>query len=138
MKISFDYDGTLADDFDGSTNYEKDKVIAKLKELQSENHEIFIVTKRFSPNNAHKGLVNEHIDVLRLAAELKIPGTKVIFTDRKFKADKLIELSIDQHFENSNEELYYFLNNHTNSSMNYIMVSSSPWKIYNAMSVETI
>lgn len=138
MKISFDYDGTLADDFDGSTNYEKDKVIAKLKELQSENHEIFIVTKRFSPNNAHKGLVNEHIDVLRLAAELKIPGTKVIFTDRKFKADKLIELTIDQHFENSNEELYYFLNNHTNSSMNYIMVSSSPWKIYNAMSVETI
>lgn len=132
MKISFDFDGTLADEFDGTVNHQKEKVIAKLKELQAENHEIFIVTKRFSPQNANMGIVNEHIDVLRLASELGISGKNVIFTNRELKADTLHKLSINQHYENSDVELDYFLRNHKVSSMNYIMVNRTPWKIFSS------
>ena len=138
MRISFDFDGTLADDFDGSINYEKEKVIAKLKELQSEGHEIHIVTKRYSPEYSNQGKVNEHIDVLRLAAELGIPGRCVHFTNRSFKADKLVELSIDQHYDDCDAELDFFLTNYKNSSMNYIMVNQSPWKIVNADTIEEV
>jgi hydroxymethylpyrimidine pyrophosphatase-like HAD family hydrolase len=129
MKISFDFDGTLADDFDGTVNEQKDKVVQKLKELQMQNHEIFIFTKRYSPENAGKGKVNEHIDVLRLAAELGISGKNVVFTNRQLKADKLVEMSIDQHYENSEHELRYYLQNFKNYTMNFIMVNRQPWEV---------
>ncbi len=137
MRISFDYDGTLADHFDGSENDQKEKVLAKLRQLQSEGHAIYIVTKRYSPARAHLGLVNEHIDPLRLAAQLSIPGQNVVFTDRALKADRLHELGIDQHYDDCDVELEYFLDRHTNSSMNYVMVSRRPWQIVNARTLET-
>lgn len=132
MRISFDFDGTLADDFDGTFNEQKDKVIAKLQELKKENHEIFIVTKRYSPDNSGKGSINEHIDPLRLAAELGLSGKNVIFTNRELKAATLQNLSIDMHFDNSDVELDHFLRNSKNSSMNWVMVNRQPWKIFNA------
>lgn len=132
MRISFDFDGTLADDFDGTFNEQKDKVIAKLQELKSENHEIFIVTKRYSPDNSGKGSINEHIEPLRLAAELGLSGKNVIFTNRELKAATLQNLSIDMHFDNSDVELDHFLRNSKNSSMNWVMVNRQPWKIFNA------
>lgn len=132
MRISFDFDGTLADDFDGTFNEQKDKVIAKLQDLKKENHEIFIVTKRYSPDNSGKGSINEHIDPLRLAAELGLSGKNVIFTNRELKAATLQSLSIDMHFDNSDVELDHFLRNSKNSSMNWVMVNRQPWKIFNA------
>lgn len=137
MKISFDY-GTIADEFNGNFNDQKDKVIDKLKQLKKENHEIFIVTNCYSPQNAAQGKVNEHIDVLRLAAELGLSGKNVIFTDRQLKADKLVELSIDQHYESSEEELKYFLNNFKNYTLNFIMVNRQPWEIVNAMITDLV
>lgn len=132
MRISFDFDGTLADDFDGTPNDQKDRVIAKLRELQAENHEVFIVTKRFSADNSSLGIVNEHIDVYQLASELGISGKNVVFTNRELKADTLHKLAINQHYENSDIELDFFLRNHKMSSMNYIMVNRTPWKIFNS------
>lgn len=134
MKISFDFDGTLADDFDGTPNWTKDKVIAKLRELQAEHHDIYIVTKRYSAENAKLGKVNEHVDVFRLAAELGISGQNVVFTNRELKADVLHKLGINQHYENSDIELDYFLRNYKTSSMNFIMVNRAPWKIFNSES----
>lgn len=132
MKISFDFDGTLSDQLDGTENFEKDKVIAKLRELQAEHHDIHIVSERYSPENGRKGLINEHIDVLMLAAELGIPGKNIHFTNREPKTDTLLRLSIDQHYEDSEHALRHFLANGNNSSLNFIMVNEFPWKIVNA------
>lgn len=134
MRISFDFDGTLADDFDGTFNAQKDDVISKLKELKAENHEVFIVTKRYSPSNSSLGAINEHIDPLRLAAECGIPGKNVIFTNREFKAQTLQSMSIDMHFDNSDQELDFFLRNCQGSSMNWVMVNRQPWKMFSAFS----
>jgi hypothetical protein len=132
MRISFDFDGTLADDFDGTFNDQKDKVIAKLQDLKRQSHEIFIVTKRYSPDNSGKGSINEHIDPLRLAAELGISGKNVFFTNRELKAATLQSLSIDMHFENSDVELDHFLRNFKSTSMNWVMVNRQPWQVFNA------
>jgi hypothetical protein len=132
MRISFDYDGTLADGFDGTPNDQKDRVRAKLRQLRSEGHEVYIVTRRYSPENSHRGLVNEHIDVLRLAADLGVPGRNIVFTNRRLKAATLVEMSIDQHYEDCDIELDDFLRNHASTSMNFVMVSRTPWQVVNS------
>lgn len=140
MRISFDYDGTLADGFDGSPNGQKDKVRAKLRQLKSEGHEVFIVTRRYSPEKSTMGLVNEHIDVLRLAAELGVPGKNVVFTNRRLKADTLVALSIDQHYEDCDIELDNFLLKCAAKKvpMYLVMVSRVPWQVVSSITGEAV
>jgi hypothetical protein len=128
MRVSFDFDGTLADHFDGAPNDQRYKVIERLKQHQREGDEVFIVTKRYSPQNSRLGLVNEHIDPLRLASELSIPGDRIVFTDRSLKADKLHDLGINQHYEDCPHEADYFIRRFPSSDMIYVMVSCNPWQ----------
>lgn len=127
MRFSFDYDGTLADHFDGSPNDQKYLVIERLRQHQREGHEVFIVTKRYSPENSSLGLVNEHIDPLRLASELSIPGHRVVFTDRSLKADTLHRLGIHQHYDDCQHEADYFMRRFRGTSLRYVLVSRTPW-----------
>ena len=105
MRISFDFDGTLEDEFGGiPVNEQKAEIQSLAKKYISEGHEVMILTKRYGPENADKGLKNEHLAVYELAKELGIKT--VYFTNREMKFSHIIILSIDRHFEN--DDSFYF------------------------------
>jgi hypothetical protein len=103
MKISFDFDGTLDDEFDGGYNIVKEEIQSLAKKYIDEGSDVCIITKRFDSNNRHLGKVNEHLLVYELAKELGI--TKIYFTNREMKFSHIIKLGIEMHFENSEYEV---------------------------------
>jgi hydroxymethylpyrimidine pyrophosphatase-like HAD family hydrolase len=104
MKISFDFDGTLVDEFGGfPINEQKDEVQALVKKYLGEGHEVIIITKRFGPENSDKGIKNEHLEVQDLARKLGIE--KIYFTNREMKFSYIINLKVGKHFENDDYEV---------------------------------
>jgi len=104
MRISFDFDGTLVDEFGGHpSNIQKDEVQGLAKKYLSEGHEVIIITKRFGPENADKGIKNEHLEVQELAKKLGIET--IHFTNREMKFSYIINLGVDRHFENDDYEV---------------------------------
>lgn len=103
MRISFDFDGTLEDDFDGTINRQSNEIQLLAQSYIKKGHNVCIITKRYSPNFSHKGIGNEHIKVFELANELGI--TDVYFTNREMKDSFILGLNIDIHFENSDYEV---------------------------------
>lgn len=104
MRISFDFDGTLVDEFGGHpSNTQKDEVQGLAKKYLSLGHEVMIITKRFGPKNADKGIKNEHLEVQELAKKLGIE--KIYFTNREMKFPYIINLGVDRHFENDDYEV---------------------------------
>jgi hypothetical protein len=104
MRISFDFDGTLVDEFGGyPSNSQKDEVQGLAKKYLSEGHEVMIITKRFGPENADKGIKNEHLEVQELAKKLGIET--IHFTNREMKFSYIINLGVDRHFENDDYEV---------------------------------
>ena len=104
MRISFDFDGTLVDEFGGHpSNSQKDEIQGLAKKYLSEGHEVIIITKRFGPENSDKGIKNEHLEVQHLAKKLGIEN--IYFTNRKMKFSYIINLKVDRHFENDDYEV---------------------------------
>jgi hypothetical protein len=103
MKISFDFDGTLEDDFDGTINKQKEEIQNLAKKYVSEGHDVCIITKRYGLENSTLGVGNEHLKVYYLANKLGI--NKVYFTNREMKFNHIINLGIDKHFENDDYEV---------------------------------
>ena len=104
MRISFDFDGTLVDEFGGHpSNSQKDEVQGLVKKYLSEGHEVIIITKRFGPENSDKGIKNEHLEVQHLAKKLGIEN--IYFTNREMKFSYIINLKVDRHFENYDYEV---------------------------------
>ena len=104
MRISFDFDGTLVDEFGGHpSNSQKDEVQGLVKKYLSEGHEVIIITKRFGPENFDKGIKNEHLEVQHLAKKLGIEN--IYFTNREMKFSYIINLKVDRHFENDDYEV---------------------------------
>jgi len=103
MRISFDFDGTLDDEFGGILNIQKEEVQNLAKKYISEGHQVCIITKRYGPEMSNQGLKNEHLVVLKLAKELDIK--EVYFTNREMKFSHILSLKIDIHFENSDYEV---------------------------------
>ena len=63
--ISFDFDGTLDDEFDGGYNIVKEEIQSLAKKYVDEGNDVCIITKRFDSNNRHLGKVNEHLPETR-------------------------------------------------------------------------
>lgn len=105
VKISFDFDGTLVDDFYGEHNGQKEEIQKICRELIDNGHEVYIVTKRFGEEYKNMGKGDEHIEVYGLAEKLDIPKERVFFTNRHWKHEKLDKLGINVHFENSKSEV---------------------------------
>lgn len=103
MRISFDFDGTLDDEFGGILNIQKEEVQNLAKKYISEGHQVCIITKRYGPEMSNQGLKNEHLVVLKLAKELDIK--EIYFTNREMKFSHILSLKIDMHFENSDYEV---------------------------------
>jgi hypothetical protein len=103
MKVSFDFDGTLDDEFGGVYNPQKLEIQKIAKKCVEEGHQVCIITKRYGPEMSSSGLGNEHSVVLSLAKELGIK--EVYFTNREMKFSHILTLKIDRHFENSDYEV---------------------------------
>ena len=104
-KYSFDFDGTLEDDFYGEPNNQKEEVQGICKNLVKSGQDVYIITKRFGETYKDYGKKNEHVEVYKLAEELGIPKDKVYFTDRDMKVGRIKQLGINVHFENSELEV---------------------------------
>jgi len=130
MRISFDFDGTLENDFDGTFNRQKIVIQQLAKKYVSEGHTVFIITKRYGPEMSQWGLKNEHKSVLILAQILGIPTQNCIFTNREFKNNMIVNQKIDMHFENSEYEVE--LINQTCSKTGHkcltLHIESSDWR----------
>jgi hypothetical protein len=103
MKVSFDFDGTLDDEFGGIHNPQKLEIQKIAKSYIQEGHQVCIITKRYGPEMSNNGLGNEHSIVLNLAKKLGIK--EVYFTNREMKFSHILTLKIDRHFENSEYEV---------------------------------
>lgn len=104
-KISFDFDGTLVDDFYGELNNQKEEIQNICKNLIDNGYDVHIVTKRYGEIYKAYGKINEYIEVFKLAEKLGIPKSKIYFTNRDWKYTTLTRLGINVHFENSKNEV---------------------------------
>lgn len=105
MNISFDVDGTLLDDFDGSPNKQKEEIQSLAKKHLASGDNVFIITKRYGPEFLNEGIKNEHLIVYQLANSLGIPIEKCHFTNRDWKVATILKLNIQRHYENSDKEV---------------------------------
>ena len=128
MKISFDFDGTLDDEFDGSVNTQKEEIKSIAKDLISKGHQVCIITKRYDQKFYMYGKGNEHKVVYDLAKTLGI--REVYFTNREMKFSTILKLGIDMHFENSlyEVELINQACKQKGHNCNVIHVESSNWR----------
>lgn len=127
--VSFDFDGCLNDHFFGDINSEKENIQELFKELvDSEDFDVYIITRRFGPDNSNDGLGNEHISVYELLENLKIdfPKEKIVFTNRKYKFSFINSLGVDFHFDDDPEE-HYLIRQYSNGSS--IDVQQPGWKM---------
>ena len=104
MRISFDFDGTLVDEFGGfPLNDQKLEIQSLVKKYIKEGHDVMILTRRYGPEHSDKGMKNEHIEVYELASKLGIKNIK--FTNRDYKFSYIMMLQINRHFENDDYEV---------------------------------
>lgn len=105
--ISFDFDGTLNEHFFGELNPHKDEVQKLLVKLvNDESFNVYIITRRFGPNQSNEGQKNEHEVVLNLLNDLNVqlPEEKIIFTNREYKYFFINKLNIDIHLDDDDRE----------------------------------
>lgn len=124
--VSFDFDGTLVDDFYGEHNSQKETIQKICKDLIDNGHNVFIVTKRFGPEFSHLGKKNEHVEVHELAEKLGIRKENIHFTNREWKYYTLKRLNMNVHFENSEDEVYEIRRNVP--SMTVVHIENPYWK----------
>lgn len=108
MKISFDFDGTLHHPFGCESTGERNNQMSTIQKYArryiSEGHQVFIITKRYGPENKNLGLRYEHLLVQELAFKLGIGIDNVHFTNREMKTEKILNLGIDMHFDDDGYE----------------------------------
>lgn len=97
QRISFDFDGTLHEDFDGTPNPQMNEIQNICKVLLKSGKFVCIITKRYGPNHI------ESRKVFHIANELGI--NEVHFTNREMKTQLISSLNIDCHFENDKYEV---------------------------------
>ena len=128
-KVSFDFDGTLHGYFFGGVNPNEEEVRKLFVELvNSDEFDVYIITRRYGPEHADKGVKNEHTTVFNLLNELKVelPEEKILFTNRKYKYSFINNLGIDIHLDDDAQEHQLIRNYSSGSSVD---VQDSGWRI---------
>lgn len=92
MKISFDFDGTLNDFFDGQNNPFKEKVRKIFKQLLKEGFDVCIITRRYDNDDENKV-------VFDVANELGLEKSKIHFTNREWKFKTINDLKVNYHLD---------------------------------------
>lgn len=119
-RISFDFDGTLDDDFDGTINPIKEEIQEICKYLVQSGKKVCIITKRYGPETG----MGETDKVYKMALDLGV--TNIYFTDRELKDRKIQELGIEVHFENSEYESKVI--QYTNPACLVVQVTDPYWR----------
>lgn len=105
--ISCDFDGSLDDDFDGTINPNKKKVKDFVSKLIRRGYYVYIITRRYGPENSSMGTIDEHLAVWKIAEELGIPKERVIFTNRKWKYSFIESIGACMHIDDDKREGYW-------------------------------
>ncbi len=105
--ISVDMDGTIDHHFDGTKNPYKKMVRDFILRLIRRGYTVYIVTRRYGPDNSVRGLMNEHLKVWEVADELGIPRDRVIFTGREWKYKTIEALGSSIHIDDDETEKYW-------------------------------
>lgn len=125
--ISFDYDGTIDHHFgNGDKNPYLKQIRDYIKRLKRRGYEVYIITRRYGPENANLGLMNEHLKVLNTARELGIPEECVIFTNRKWKFSFIESIGACMHIDDDDREKYWIERHLPNVAM--IWLGDKNWE----------
>jgi hypothetical protein len=102
--ISVDFDGTLNDFYDGQTNPYKQRIRDLVRKLKIRGYDVHIITRRYDAENWQEGGIKEHLEVLRIAAELEIPEHNITFTNREWKHSFVKNIGACIHFDDEENE----------------------------------
>lgn len=124
--VSWDFDGTLADHFDGTKNDYKKITTDLVKKLRRRGYEIHIITRRFGPDNYLLGKGNEHVIVYEKAKELGVLPENVHFTAREWKFKKIKEIGASIHLDDDITDLFWIIKHIP--SVKGVQVGSENWE----------
>lgn len=133
--ISFDFDGTLNDQFNGDLNPQKKLTRDWVMRLKRRGYDVHIVTRRYGPLFSKEGAGNEHIEVLKLAKELGIDYDNVIFTNRQWKYKVLGGLGSIIHIDDDEKEKQLIERHLPN--VKFIWVENKDWEQELVKSIES-
>jgi hypothetical protein len=120
--VSFDFDGTLNEHFFGAVNPYEDGIKQLFVELvNSGDFDVYIITRRYGPEDSEKGLGDEHttVDNLLKTLNIDLPKEKKLFTNRKYKYTLINKLGIDIHLDDDPKE-HELIRKFTNGSSVYV------------------
>ncbi len=124
--ITWDFDGTLSDNHDGSLNIYKETAQENLKLTISLGYDVHIVTRRFDEENNHKGLKNEHLPVINMAKKLGVDYSKIHFTNRSWKYETVQRLGSSLHIDDDEVDILWIQRHAPETST--ILVGSENWQ----------
>lgn len=133
--ISFDFDGTLNDHFGGEVVEYKKITRDWVKRLMRRGYEVYIITRRYGPENSHKGKTNEHLIVWEIASQLGIPKNRIIFTNREWKYTQIENIGSGIHIDDDAHEKYW-LERHA-PEVKVIHLEESDWESQLISKLET-
>ena len=125
-KISFDFDGCLSDNHDGSLNIHKETAQENLKLAASLGYDVHIVTRRFDESNYYRGLQNEHLPVLDMAKKLGVSEQKIHFTNRAWKYETVKKLGSSLHIDDDEVDIQW-IQRHS-PEINTVLIGSENWQ----------
>jgi len=106
--ITWDYDGTLDHHFGGQENNPYIKQTRDyVKRLIRKGYNVYIITRRYGPENSSLGFMDEHLQVWKTAAELGIRRENVIFTNRMWKYSFIESVGACMHIDDDEREKYW-------------------------------
>ena len=129
--VSFDFDGSLDDNFNGKKNPYKNITRDQAKELIQSGYEVYIITRRYSPGSFNS---NEFQKAWNWAEELGIPKNRVVFTDRKWKYSFIKSVGAFMHIDDDEIEICW-MNIHIPEIIP-ILVGESEWEEKFAKAIE--
>lgn len=105
--ISFDFDGTIDDHFDGVANPYIEKIRHYVLHFIKLGYDVNIITRRYGPHLSFFGQGSEHEKVWRVAATLGISRDKIFFTNREWKYATIAKINAFMHIDDDDREIYW-------------------------------
>lgn len=123
-KISFDFDGTINDHFDGSLNPFKVDVQNMIKRLVNEGYDVHIITRRYLDPRFRENQI-----VFDIADNVGINKENIHFTDRKWKFNMVNDLGINFHIDDDESDIK-FIDLHCKDCVGFQLNKKGPEGFY--------
>jgi len=123
-KISFDFDGTLSQHFDGQLNPFENDVRNMIKRLINDGHDVHIVTRRYG-----NPMLTENRVVYEVAEILGLNRNNIHFTNREWKYKTINELGIEYHIDDDMTDIQY-IKNYCENTKGFLLGNDGPEGFY--------